>query len=152
MGNLVEQLWNFVWPAAVAIVHPSLLPVAVVGFFTKVLKILTFPWIFKEGCDCLTDTFHYTQLAIFVGGPLVGKLMDCFPRVPAYHSLNVIQVFRCSCYLCYALDLLLWLVITMSQGNFPLNFMVPCFKTFCQWSYYVRQLLSCYQLVWSYMH
>ncbi|URE31382.1 Ferroportin1 (FPN1) [Musa troglodytarum] len=61
----VEQLWNFVWPAAVAIVHPSLLPVAVVGFFTK--------------------------LAIFVGGPLVGKLMDCFPRVPAYHSLNVIQ-------------------------------------------------------------
>ncbi|CAL9112440.1 unnamed protein product [Musa acuminata var. zebrina] len=65
VGNLVEQLWNFVWPAAVAIVHPSLLPVAVVGFFTK--------------------------LAIFVGGPLVGKLMDCFPRVPSYHSLNVIQ-------------------------------------------------------------
>ncbi|KAJ8467155.1 hypothetical protein OPV22_029707 [Ensete ventricosum] len=65
VGNLVEQLWNFVWPAAVAIVHPSLLPVAVVGFFTK--------------------------LAIFVGGPLVGKLMDYFPRVPAYHSLNVIQ-------------------------------------------------------------
>ncbi|KAF8401313.1 hypothetical protein HHK36_012246 [Tetracentron sinense] len=34
-GNLVEQLWNFAWPAAVALLHPSLLPVAVVGFFTK---------------------------------------------------------------------------------------------------------------------
>lgn len=35
-GNLVAQLWNFTWPAAVALLHPSLLPVAVVGFFTKV--------------------------------------------------------------------------------------------------------------------
>lgn len=35
-GNLVEQLWNFAWPAALSILHPSLLPVAVVGFFTKV--------------------------------------------------------------------------------------------------------------------
>ncbi|OVA16795.1 Ferroporti-1 [Macleaya cordata] len=64
-GNLVEQLWNFAWPAAVAMIHPSLLPVAVVGFFTK--------------------------LAIFVGGPLVGKLMDHFPRVPAYNILSSVQ-------------------------------------------------------------
>ncbi|KAJ4842001.1 Solute carrier 40 member 3, chloroplastic [Turnera subulata] len=64
-GNLVEQLWNFAWPSAIALLHPSLLPVAVMGFFTK--------------------------LAIIVGGPLVGKLMDYFPRVPAYISLNVIQ-------------------------------------------------------------
>lgn len=35
-GNLVEQLWNFAWPAALAILHPSLLPVAIVGFFGKV--------------------------------------------------------------------------------------------------------------------
>ncbi|XP_066355381.1 solute carrier family 40 member 2, chloroplastic-like isoform X2 [Miscanthus floridulus] len=35
-GNLVEQLWNFAWPAALAILHPNLLPVAIVGFFTKV--------------------------------------------------------------------------------------------------------------------
>ncbi|GFZ07227.1 iron-regulated protein 3 [Actinidia rufa] len=34
-GNLVEQLWNFAWPAAIALLHPSLLPVAVIGFFTK---------------------------------------------------------------------------------------------------------------------
>ncbi|XP_058083009.1 solute carrier family 40 member 3, chloroplastic [Magnolia sinica] len=64
-GNLVEQLWNFAWPAAVALLHPSLLPVAVVGFFTK--------------------------LAIFIGGPLVGNFMDSFPRVPAYNSLNLVQ-------------------------------------------------------------
>jgi iron-regulated transporter 1 len=36
-GNATEQLWNFTWPAAVAVLHPaSLLPVAVLGFFTKV--------------------------------------------------------------------------------------------------------------------
>eukprot|EP00268_Persea_americana_P038069 TRINITY_DN3772_c0_g1_i4.p1 TRINITY_DN3772_c0_g1~~TRINITY_DN3772_c0_g1_i4.p1 ORF type:complete len:603 (-),score=128.08 TRINITY_DN3772_c0_g1_i4:580-2388(-) len=64
-GNLVEQLWNFAWPAAVALLHPSLLPVAVVGFFTK--------------------------FAIFVGGPLVGNLMDSFPRVPAFNCLNFVQ-------------------------------------------------------------
>ncbi|KAI3448476.1 hypothetical protein Pfo_005141 [Paulownia fortunei] len=65
-GNLVEQLWNFAWPAAIALIHPSLLPVAVMGFFVK--------------------------LAVIVGGPLVGKFMDHFPRVPAYNCLTVIQV------------------------------------------------------------
>ncbi|KAJ7977854.1 Solute carrier family 40 protein [Quillaja saponaria] len=64
-GNLVEQLWNFAWPSAIALIHPSLLPVAVMGFFTK--------------------------LAIIIGGPLVGKLMDHVPRVPAYNCLNIIQ-------------------------------------------------------------
>lgn len=38
-GNLVEQLWNFAWPSAIALIHPSLLPVAVMGFFTKVTII-----------------------------------------------------------------------------------------------------------------
>ncbi|XP_078168657.1 iron-regulated protein 3 [Carex rostrata] len=65
-GNLVEQLWNFAWPAALSILHPSLLPVAVVGFFTK--------------------------FSVFVGAPIVGKLMDHFPRIPTYNGLNVIQV------------------------------------------------------------
>ncbi|CAA2970277.1 solute carrier family 40 member 3, chloroplastic [Olea europaea subsp. europaea] len=64
-GNLVEQLWNFAWPAAIALLHPSLLPVAVMGFFAK--------------------------LAVIVGGPLVGKLMDHFPRVPAYNCLSFVQ-------------------------------------------------------------
>lgn len=64
-GNLVEQLWNFAWPSAIALLHPSLLPVAVMGFFTKV--------------------------AIIIGGPLVGKLMDKLPRVPTYVCLNTIQ-------------------------------------------------------------
>ncbi|MQL78542.1 hypothetical protein Taro_010968 [Colocasia esculenta] len=64
-GNLVEQLWNFAWPAAVALLHPSLLPVAVLGFFTK--------------------------LAIFAGGPLVGHFMDSFPRIPTYNFLSLIQ-------------------------------------------------------------
>ncbi|KDP23393.1 hypothetical protein JCGZ_23226 [Jatropha curcas] len=65
-GNLVEQLWNFAWPSAIALIHPSLLPVAVMGFFTK--------------------------LAIIVGGPLVGKLMDYHPRIPSSIGLNVVQV------------------------------------------------------------
>ncbi|XP_047341793.1 solute carrier family 40 member 3, chloroplastic isoform X2 [Impatiens glandulifera] len=64
-GNLVEQLWNFAWPAAIALLHPSLLPVAVMGFFSK--------------------------LAVIIGGPLVGKLMDHFPRVPAYNFLTIVQ-------------------------------------------------------------
>ncbi|KAL8528213.1 hypothetical protein ACS0TY_005864 [Phlomoides rotata] len=65
-GSLVEQLWNFAWPAAIALIHHSLLHVAVIGFFAK--------------------------LTIIVGGPLVGKLMDYFPRVPTYNCLTVIQV------------------------------------------------------------
>ncbi|TYH34674.1 hypothetical protein ES332_D13G141600v1 [Gossypium tomentosum] len=64
-GNLVEQLWNFSWPSAIALLHPSLLPVAVMGFFTK--------------------------LVIIIGGPLVGKLMDHSPRVPSYIFLNAVQ-------------------------------------------------------------
>lgn len=65
-GNLVEQLWNFAWPAALAILHPSLLPVAIVGFFGK--------------------------LSVFLGAPIVGKLMDHFPRIPMYTGLNAGQV------------------------------------------------------------
>lgn len=64
-GNLVEQLWNFAWPTGIALIHPSLQPVAVIGFFTK--------------------------LVVIVGGPLVGKLMDHFPRVPAYNCLSFVQ-------------------------------------------------------------
>ncbi|RLN30265.1 solute carrier family 40 member 3, chloroplastic-like [Panicum miliaceum] len=64
-GNVTEQLWNFTWPAAMATLHPSLLPVAVLGFFTK--------------------------LAVFAAGPLVGDLMSSLPRIPAYRSLTVIQ-------------------------------------------------------------
>ncbi|KAK7392088.1 hypothetical protein VNO78_20515 [Psophocarpus tetragonolobus] len=64
-ANVVEQLWNFAWPSAIALIHPSLLPVALMGFFTKV--------------------------AIIVGGPLVGKVMDHFPRVCAYNCLTIIQ-------------------------------------------------------------
>lgn len=63
---MVEQLWNFAWPSAIAMLHPSLLPVAVMGFVTK--------------------------LAIIICGPVVGKFMDHSPRVPTYISLNVVQV------------------------------------------------------------
>ncbi|GAV78747.1 FPN1 domain-containing protein [Cephalotus follicularis] len=64
-GNVVERLWNFAWPSAIALLHPSLLPVATVGFITKV--------------------------PIILGGPLVGKLMDHYPRLPACISLNIVQ-------------------------------------------------------------
>uniref|UniRef100_A0A0D9ZTT8 Solute carrier family 40 member n=1 Tax=Oryza glumipatula TaxID=40148 RepID=A0A0D9ZTT8_9ORYZ len=65
-GNATEQLWNFTWPAAVALLHPaSLLPVAVLGFFTK--------------------------LVVFAAGPLVGEFISSLPRIPAYRSLAAIQ-------------------------------------------------------------
>ncbi|KAK7269434.1 hypothetical protein RIF29_22160 [Crotalaria pallida] len=64
-ANMVEQLWNFAWPSAIALIHPSLLPVAVMGFFTKV--------------------------AIIVVGPLLGKVMDHAPRLSGYNCLTIIQ-------------------------------------------------------------
>ncbi|KAF7049659.1 hypothetical protein CFC21_058160 [Triticum aestivum] len=64
-GNATEHLWNFTWPAAVATLHQSLLPVAVLGFFTK--------------------------LVVFVAGPLVGNLVSSLPLIPTYRSLTVIQ-------------------------------------------------------------
>lgn len=65
VGCLVEQLWTFAGPAAIAMLHPSLLPVAVIGFFTKI--------------------------SIILGGPLLGKLMDHSPRVPTYNVLATVQ-------------------------------------------------------------
>ncbi|KAG8084453.1 hypothetical protein GUJ93_ZPchr0010g8505 [Zizania palustris] len=65
-GNATEQLWNFTWPATIAMLHPtSLLPVAVLGFFTK--------------------------LVVFAAGPLVGEVISSLPRIPAYRSLSAIQ-------------------------------------------------------------
>lgn len=65
VGSMVEQLWTFAWPAAIAMLHPSLLPVAVMGFFTKI--------------------------SIIFGGPLLGKLMDHSPRVPTFSCLAAVQ-------------------------------------------------------------
>lgn len=65
VGNLVEQLWTFAGPAAIAMLHPSLLPVAVIGFFAKI--------------------------SIILGGPLLGKLMDHSARVPTYSCLVTVQ-------------------------------------------------------------
>uniref|UniRef100_A0A7N0TFJ2 Solute carrier family 40 member n=1 Tax=Kalanchoe fedtschenkoi TaxID=63787 RepID=A0A7N0TFJ2_KALFE len=64
-GCLVEQIWNFAAPASIALLHPSLQPVAVMGFFAK--------------------------LAVVVGAPLMGKLMDQFPRVATYNYLSTVQ-------------------------------------------------------------
>ncbi|KAH7280626.1 hypothetical protein KP509_36G006600 [Ceratopteris richardii] len=64
-GNIVEHIWNFAWPSAVAILHESLLPVAVISFVSKLL--------------------------IFICGPWVGARLDSLPRVFAFNSLSVIQ-------------------------------------------------------------
>lgn len=47
-------------------------------------------WVWK---NVFSNELHVEQLAIIGGGPLVGNLMDNFPRVPAYICLNVVQVF-----------------------------------------------------------
>lgn len=73
VANFVEQLWSFAWPSAIALIHSSLLPVAVTGFFTKV--------------------------AVIVGGPLVGKAMDHLPRVPTYNCLTVVQASYLTSYI-----------------------------------------------------
>lgn len=64
-GNFIEQVWNFAWPSAVALLHDSLLPVAVVSFVSK--------------------------FVIFVCGPWVGAKMDSLPRVFAFNALSVVQ-------------------------------------------------------------
>lgn len=69
-GNLVEQVWHFAWPSAVALLHDSLLPVAVVSFVSK--------------------------LVIFIGGPWVGAQMDSLPRVFAFNALSIVQLLNWS--------------------------------------------------------
>ncbi|KAJ6354243.1 hypothetical protein OIU76_003146 [Salix suchowensis] len=63
-GNLVEQLWNFAWPSSIALLHPSLLPVAVMGFFT---------------CHNHRRPFTWQTHGLFL------------PEYPAYMGLNVVQ-------------------------------------------------------------
>lgn len=93
-GNVTEQLWNFTWPAAIATLNPSLLPVAVLGFFSKV----------RHACSALPSTLCLCRLLV-LGGPtgdpnparaqfvvfLVGDLVSSLPRIPAYRSLTAIQ-------------------------------------------------------------
>nr|XP_024365668.1 solute carrier family 40 member 3, chloroplastic-like isoform X1 [Physcomitrium patens]XP_024365670.1 solute carrier family 40 member 3, chloroplastic-like isoform X1 [Physcomitrium patens]XP_024365671.1 solute carrier family 40 member 3, chloroplastic-like isoform X1 [Physcomitrium patens]XP_024365672.1 solute carrier family 40 member 3, chloroplastic-like isoform X1 [Physcomitrium patens] len=61
----VEHTWRFAWPAVIAVMHHTLLPVAVVSFVS--------------------------QLVIFAAGPWVGALMDSMPRVDAFKCLCVVQ-------------------------------------------------------------
>ncbi|KAI5061809.1 hypothetical protein GOP47_0022348 [Adiantum capillus-veneris] len=64
-GNFIEQVWNFAWPSAIALLHNSLLPVAVISFVSK--------------------------LVIFACGPWVGAKMDSLPRVFAFNTLSIVQ-------------------------------------------------------------
>jgi hypothetical protein len=61
----VEHTWRFAWPAVIAVMHHTLLPVAVVSFVS--------------------------QFVIFAAGPWVGALMDSMPRVVAFKALCIIQ-------------------------------------------------------------
>ncbi|CAN0905437.1 Solute carrier family 40 member 3, chloroplastic [Linum grandiflorum] len=62
---VTERLWEFAWPSAITLLHPSLLPVALMTFSAKV--------------------------GLLIGGPFLGKLMDYYPKLPANISLNVVQ-------------------------------------------------------------
>eukprot|EP00250_Pteridium_aquilinum_P015300 c22508_g1_i2 orf=106-1806(+) len=62
---LVERAWRFALPALVALLSDNLLPVALNSFVG--------------------------QLVVFVGGPLVGALMDSMPRVLAFTFLSFMQ-------------------------------------------------------------
>lgn len=46
----MEQLWNIASPAAIALIHPSLLPVALMAF---VAKVLNFTFLDKVRCFIL---------------------------------------------------------------------------------------------------
>jgi hypothetical protein len=39
-----------------------------------------------------SDPFCVVQFSVFIGAPIVGKLMDHFPRIPMYTVLNAVQV------------------------------------------------------------
>lgn len=90
----MEQLWSFAWPAAIALLHPSLLPVAVMGFCTKV--VINQISLQNKTRKVPSNQVSFEQLAVIAGGPLVGKLMDQLPRVPAYSCLSAIQVIHLS--------------------------------------------------------
>ncbi|MCO5569840.1 hypothetical protein L7F22_023554 [Adiantum nelumboides] len=62
---LIERAWRFGLPALVALLSDSLVPVALNSFVG--------------------------QLFVFVGGPLVGTLMDSMPRVFAFTFLSFMQ-------------------------------------------------------------
>ncbi|CAI5459017.1 unnamed protein product [Closterium sp. Yama58-4] len=61
----VEHAWRFTGAALLALLHDSLLPVAVASFAS--------------------------QLVVFVGAPLVGDMMDSAPRVAAFNTISCIQ-------------------------------------------------------------
>ncbi|CAI7735873.1 unnamed protein product [Closterium sp. NIES-54] len=61
----VEHAWRFAGAALLALLHDSLLPVAVASFAS--------------------------QLVVFVGAPLVGDMMDSAPRVAAFNTISCIQ-------------------------------------------------------------
>ncbi|CAI5526230.1 unnamed protein product [Closterium sp. Naga37s-1] len=61
----VEHAWRFTGAALLALLHDSLLPVAVASFAG--------------------------QLVVFVGAPLVGDMMDSAPRVAAFNTISCIQ-------------------------------------------------------------
>ncbi|GJP37141.1 hypothetical protein CLOM_g21581 [Closterium sp. NIES-68] len=61
----VEHAWRFTGAALLALLHDSLLPVAVASFAS--------------------------QLAVFVAAPLVGDIMDSAPRVLAFNVISCIQ-------------------------------------------------------------
>lgn len=93
----MEQLWNFACPVAIALLHPSLLPVAVIGLFTKVCATPQRNGFTKfvhniEKREIYVRPFRVEQLAVIVGGPLVGNLMDQVPRITSYNCLTVVQV------------------------------------------------------------
>ncbi|KAK4339748.1 hypothetical protein RND71_041210 [Anisodus tanguticus] len=53
-------------------------------------NVTTVPKPTDVTADCLIAQ-NVTKLAVIGGGPLVGKLMDHFPRVPAYNCLSIVQ-------------------------------------------------------------
>ncbi|XP_024376487.1 solute carrier family 40 member 3, chloroplastic isoform X2 [Physcomitrium patens] len=61
----VEHTWRFAWPAVIAVMHHTLLPVAVVSFVS--------------------------QLVIFAAGPWLGAMLDSMPRVAAFKGLCIVQ-------------------------------------------------------------
>ncbi|CAI7868902.1 unnamed protein product [Closterium sp. NIES-54] len=63
-----EHSWRFAGAALLALLHHSLLPVAVASFVS--------------------------QLVVFIGAPLVGELMDSAPRVAAFSTISVAQLLQ----------------------------------------------------------
>lgn len=75
VANFVEQLWTFAWPSVIALIHSSLLSVAVMGFFSTIFGVFGFGFGISIGLTVGYILFIYVQ-PTDVEDPEIKPLVD----------------------------------------------------------------------------